>query len=106
MPRMKGELPRWEALPDKDRTGRTPCQAARDALRVRQVALLPVAPEQDIRQPTQVRAAQLGHAWTLPFQNRCQLPGFCGRLAILMFTDHAHRDWSPKGAEQDSGSPL
>lgn len=37
-------------------------------------------------QPTEVRAAQLGHMWTLPFQNRCQLSGFCGRLAILMFT--------------------
>lgn len=81
----------------RDRTRCTP---------VRLVALLSVASVQDISQSTQVRAAQLGHTWTLPFQNRCQLSGFCGRVATLMFTDNAHRDWSPEGDEQDSGSPL
>lgn len=97
-PMMKDELPRWEAQPDEgpykmhSLSGRWPsCQ------------LLQYRTSDS--QSTQVRAAQLGQAWTLPFQNRCLLCGFCGCLAILMFTHNAHRDWSPKGDEQDSGSP-
>lgn len=46
------------------------------------------------------------HMWTVPFRSQCQLSGFWYRLAILMFTDNAHRDGSPKGDEQDSGTPA
>lgn len=96
---MEDELPRWETHPDEGPyrmhtlSGRWPfCQ-----LLQQRTSVSPCRAEMHTWDK---------HMWTVPFRSQCQLSGFWRRLAILMFTDNAHRDGSPKGDEQDSGTPA
>lgn len=100
MPRMKDELPRWEA------------QTAEGPHRMHTLQAGGPSASCFSTGHQSAHAGQsctLGaHMWTMcthvPFWSEHQLSGFCGRLAGLMFTDNAHRDWSPKGDDQDSGT--
>lgn len=86
---MKDKLPSGEAPQMRDPTGCIPRQ---------DVALLPAASVQTSDTPHRAELRDRDTRGQCPC-GTCQLSGFCGRLAILMFTD-------PKGGEQDSGTPL